>query len=230
MFPLDKETNRPRGYFLLSSYTSQKAISLCKLSQEGFSTVVNWTSLGKTFCKDIPERLITERPKTLEEVARVVLNDPFIMSLQNSMQTNVDKSENDPEYGEQYLSSLLNAINMSPLHSIVQSVFEKQLPSQNQLNNNQIAFVSLFLLSFPMNLFTNLSPELMIELQQYRDRTNMSPILKHEVEKIDEEVTDLIENFCTCSKTKAALSNNSINLDGSETDIVCCQDKIKINQ
>ncbi|CAG8665872.1 12455_t:CDS:2, partial [Funneliformis caledonium] len=201
MLPLDKETNLSRGYFLLSSYTSQKAISLCKLSQEGFNTVVNWTTLGKTFCKDIPDRLITERPKTLEEVIKVVFNDPFIRSLQNAMQRDVDKStsfEGKPESGEYYLSYLVNDIIMSPLYPVVESVFKKQSSSPTQLNENQTAFVTLFLLSFPTKLFTILSPELVIELEQYRGRTNMSSELKREVEKVNEEIVDLIENFCTC--------------------------------
>jgi len=218
---LDKKTNLPRGYFLLSSYTSQKAISLCKLSREGTSTEVSWTHLGKTFCKDIPDRLIAERPKTLEEVAKVVLSDPLIMSLQNTGQTDVDKSTENPESFEYYLSSLLNDIMMSPLYPIVQSVFKKQSPPSKQFNDNQTAFATLFLLSFPTKLFMSLSPELVIELEQYRDRTIMSPALKREVEKINEEVVDLIENFCTCSKTKSILSND---LDGVKTD-VCCKDK-----
>ncbi|RIA87598.1 hypothetical protein C1645_281036 [Glomus cerebriforme] len=225
MHPLDKETNLPRGYFLISSYESQKPLSLCKLSQEGFDTIVNWTSLGKTFCKDLPDRLITEEPKTLEEVIKVVLNDPFIMSLHKSMQIDVDKrisSEENPESGEQYLSSLLNDIIMSPLYSIVQLVFKKQSPVQNQYNDSQIAFATLFLLSFPTNLFTSLSQSLVTELEQYRDRTDMSPVLKREVEKMNEEVTDLIGNFCACSRTSASHQND---LDGFKTDIVCCQDK-----
>jgi hypothetical protein len=208
MLPLDKETNLPRGYFLLSSYESQKPISLCKLSQEGFNTVVNWTSLGKTFCKDIPDRLIAERPKTIEEVVKVVLSDPFIKSLHNSIQTHVDKStssEESLESGEQYLSSFHNEIVMSSLYPIVQSVYKKQSLPSNQLNNDQIVFSTLFLLSFPAKLFTSLSPELVIELEQYRDRTIMSPVLKREVEKINEEVTDLIENFngCACRRKNA---------------------------
>ncbi|CAB4395857.1 uncharacterized protein OCT59_024536 [Rhizophagus irregularis] len=221
MLPLDKETNLPRGYFLLSSYEPQKPISLCKLSQDA---IVNWTSLGKTFCKDLPDRLITERPKTLEEAVKVILNDPFIMSLHDSMQTDVDKSssEGNPESGEQYFSTLLNDIIMSPLYSIVKSVFKKQSPPPNQYNETQISFATLFLLSFPTNLFTSLSTELVIELEQYRDHTKMSSVLKHEVEKINEEVTDLIGNFCSCSKTNAILSND---LDSSKADIVCCQAK-----
>ncbi|GBC14356.2 phytochelatin synthase-domain-containing protein [Rhizophagus irregularis DAOM 181602=DAOM 197198] len=215
MLPLDKETNLPRGYFLLSSYEPQKPISLCKLSQDA---IVNWTSLGKTFCKDLPDRLITERPKTLEEAVKVILNDPFIMSLHDSMQTDVDKSssEGNPESGEQYFSTLLNDIIMSPLYSIVKSVFKKQSPPPNQYNETQISFATLFLLSFPTNLFTSLSTELVIELEQYRDHTKMSSVLKHEVEKINEEVTDLIGNFCSCSKTNAILSND---LDSSKADI-----------
>ncbi|GET04353.1 phytochelatin synthase-domain-containing protein [Rhizophagus clarus] len=123
MLPLDKETNLPRGYFLLSSYESQKPISLCKLSQDA---IVNWTSLGKIFCKDLPDRLITERPKTLEEVC---------------LRTNL-----------------------------------------------------------------RLQIKLVIELEQYRDRTKMSSVLKHEVEKINEEVTDLIGNFCSCKNFTKAFS------------------------
>ncbi|CAI2190479.1 3350_t:CDS:2, partial [Funneliformis geosporum] len=210
MFPLDKETNLSRGYFLISSYTSQKAISLCKLSQEGYNTVVNWTNLGKTFCKDIPDRLITERPKTLEEVVKVVLNDPLIRSLQNSMQHDVDKStscEGNSE-SENYLSSLYNDIIMSPLYPIVLSEYKKQSPHPRQINEHQSAFVTLFLLSFPTKLFTSLSPELVKELAQYRDRTDMSSELKREVEKVNEEIVDLIENFCTCSKANGILSND----------------------
>src|SRR5436305_15326325 len=107
------------------------------------------------------------------------------MSLRNSRQADIDKSassEGNPEFDKQYLNSLFNAISTSPLYPIVQSVSKKQ-SSSDQFNDNQVAFATLFLLSFPTNLFTSLSPELVVELEQYRDHTDMSPVLKQEAEK-----------------------------------------------
>ncbi|CAG8732108.1 17499_t:CDS:2, partial [Racocetra persica] len=208
MLPLDKETGLSRGYFLLSSNPSHRAISLCKLSSVGNDPVVNWTALGKTFCKDIPERLLIEKPKTLEEVASVVLTDPFIISLQHALRADIENLKDEiSEPDESH--TLLNDIKMTALYPIVRSIFQKmqQNSSFDHSSEKQVVFATLFLLSSPSMLFKSLEPELAKKLEFYRDRTNMSSTLKYEVERVNEEMKELIMNFCICGTEKEPGTN-----------------------
>ncbi|CAG8608017.1 5692_t:CDS:2, partial [Acaulospora colombiana] len=161
MQPLDKVTNLPRGYFILSSSPRRQAIRLCELSREenGDNVMVNWTTLGKTFCQEIPSQFQTKRPKTLEEVARIVLENPSLQSLRRYMLTDTDNlsAEND------YLGTLLNNISKSPLYTIVRSIHHQSIQSEEPempLVDHTIAFATLFLLSSPSLMFSFLEPEL----------------------------------------------------------------------
>ncbi|CAG8600792.1 13028_t:CDS:2 [Dentiscutata heterogama] len=217
MLPLDKETGLSRGYFLLSYNPSHKTISLCKLSSEGNNPVVNWTALGKTFCKDIPERLLSEKPNTLEEAAKVVLTDQLIMSLQHVLRTDIENFKDEiSESGERDVNTLFNDVKTIALYPIIQSVFQKmqQNTSLDYSNEKQVIFATLFLLSVPSMLFKSLEPELAKQLEFYRDRGDMSPTLRNEVERLSEEMKELVMNFCICETDKKS-GRNSFCCNGS---------------
>ncbi|CAG8660332.1 8676_t:CDS:2 [Acaulospora morrowiae] len=211
MQPLDKVTNLPRGYFLLSSNPHHKAIPLCKLSQEkdGNNVMVNWTTLGKTFCQDIPRQLQTERPKTLEEVAKIVLDNPSLRSLERVRSVDANTSTGNSE--SEHLNKLVNDISKSPLYPIVYSIYRQSIQPKELENlvDHKAAFATLFLLSSPSTMFSGLEPALAKKLESYQDRVDMSLILKQEVERMNEEIKDLVVNFCNCG------SNPLLDLGGT---------------
>ncbi|KAF0492491.1 Phytochelatin-domain-containing protein [Gigaspora margarita] len=209
MLPLDKETGLSRGYFLLSYNPSHKTISLCKLSSVENNPVINWTALGKAFCKDIPERLLSEKPNTLEEAAKVVLTDPLIMSLQHILRTDVGNLDEISESGERDVSTIFNDVKTTTLYPIILSVFQKtqQNAPLDDSNEKQVVFATLFMLSAPPMLFKNLEPELTKKLEFYRDRGDMSPTLRHEVERVSGEMKELVMNFCACEIEKKPGTN-----------------------
>lgn len=215
MQPLDAVTNLPRGYFLLSTNPYNKTITLCKLSHQESDNqvIVNWTTLGKTFCQDIPKQLQIENPKTLEEMAKVILNNPSLLSLKHFISAFdakkyvilPEEGEDSKEGGEEvnglnenYLSMLLSDIAKSPLYPIVESIYQKHQPPLNEQIDSKVAFATLFLLSSPSMMFSKLDHELVKQIKFFQDRSNMSTTLKREVEKMNEEIKDLVLNFCNC--------------------------------
>ncbi|CAG8433930.1 2549_t:CDS:2 [Diversispora eburnea] len=187
MQPLDIVTNLPRGYFLLSSNPYNKTISLCKLSHQESDNqvIINWTTLGKTFCQDIPKQLQSENPKTLEEVAKVILSNPSV---------------------------LLNDLAKSPLYPIVESIYQKykrNQPESNEQIDSKVAFATLFLLSSPSMMFSRLELELVKQIERFQDQSNMSTMLKREVKKLNEEIKDLVLNFCNCETSPGSCNSCS---------------------
>ncbi|RHZ45182.1 hypothetical protein Glove_688g28 [Diversispora epigaea] len=229
MQPLDEVTNLPRGYFLLSSNPYNKTISLCKLSHQESDDqlVVSWTTLGKTFCQDIPKQLQSENPKTLEDVAKIILSNQSLVSFVSMFdvkkyiippgdeneevvveggkgENEENKKEGSNEY---YLSMLLNDLAKSPLYPIVESIYQKTKVYQSESNDqidSKVAFAILFLLSSPPMMFSRLELELVKQIERFQDQSNMSAMLKREVTKLNEEIKDLVLNFCNCATSPGA--------------------------
>jgi glutathione gamma-glutamylcysteinyltransferase len=60
------------------------------------------------------------------------------------------------------------------------------------------AFATLFVLGSPRMLYTSLPKELQDKLDGYRKAEDMTTIMRQEVQRISQEVTELTTTFCTC--------------------------------
>jgi glutathione gamma-glutamylcysteinyltransferase len=180
MKPIDRETGLPRGYFLLAANPHQPPFTLCDISVAASDTneqaTVNWITLAKIFCKDIPERLHVEKPNTIQKVVEIVLSRiPKEYSIWVCLQQ-ADR------VGD--LDILIQAISKSPLYLIVADAFPASPPT----------------------LFATLPRDLSQNLAKYRDLTALSNIVKNEVHRMSDSIGVLLSNFCTCGATTGNIS------------------------
>ncbi|RUP51260.1 Phytochelatin synthase-domain-containing protein [Jimgerdemannia flammicorona] len=226
MKPADPETGRGRGYFLLSYERGRTHVSLCGVAKkEGevkdtrerpeeaiedrglqnqptqHGTKLNWATLAKTFCKDIPQNLWDEKPRTLERVVDVVLrNVPreygIVLAMRQSISSASPISEDDVATRRDYITTLLHDTARSPLYSIVASAIGHSAQPQNP--DHHAAFATLFLLASPATLYASLPRELLAAFEECRRPEAMTLTVAREVERVAEEIRELMGAFCTC--------------------------------
>lgn len=211
MKPIDKETGRPRGYFLLSYDAEHPPVSLCKVQamqkpsneneqsadEAANTTTLNWSTLAKSFCKRIPENMWLEKPRTLEHVVQLVLrNVPPEHTVILANQSFASTRATTPERASEYIDQLLQDTAQSALYPIV---FDALYPNKSsKWLDHHAAFATLFVLGSPRMLYTSLPRELQDTLDKYRKEEYMSDIVQREVKRISEEVSELTKSFCTC--------------------------------
>ncbi|KAI9235256.1 MAG: Phytochelatin synthase-domain-containing protein, partial [Podila humilis] len=223
LFPIDVETGSSRGYFLLSANPDQPAISLCKIpksqlpeisksknSASNLQSAMSWTSLAQTFCKDLPSRIQSENPQTLDRMISVVLQGvpreyAFWISQQQAHRLR-DTTE------------LIDSIRSTKLYSLVSSAFPVPSPDPSlypgasqkqreqlvrQQHEGALVFGTLFLMSSPSTLFLTLPNKVSKQFEQLRKVALESPegehrVLKEEVERMRSGIVDLVNSFCCC--------------------------------
>ncbi|CEJ02028.1 hypothetical protein RMCBS344292_16045 [Rhizopus microsporus] len=213
MKPIDKETGRPRGYFILSYNAEYPPISLCKVKpndrtskQSGDdrptkeSAKLNWSTLAKSFCKRIPEDMWLEKPHTMEHVVKLVLRNvpqEYTSILANKSLASFNATAS--EKAEEYINQLLYDTTKSPLYPVVMNALysDRNMDTYTTVDY-KAAFATLFVLGSPRMLYTSLPKELQDRLDGYRKSQDMTPIMKQEIQRISEEVTELTTTFCTC--------------------------------
>ncbi|OBZ90008.1 Glutathione gamma-glutamylcysteinyltransferase [Choanephora cucurbitarum] len=223
MKPIDKETGRPRGYFVLSYDSEHPPVSLCKVNHSKTPTQeqpkqqivnqkqpievgrqdeakLNWSTLAKSFCHRIPENMWLEKPRTLEHVVQLVLrNIPKEYTSILASQSLASFNASTPDQAEKYINELLYDTTKSPLYPVVMDALypNRQDQSYAPLDYNA-AFATLFVLGSPRMLYTSLPRELQDCLDGFRKSEDMTFMMKQEVQRISEEVIDLTTTFCTC--------------------------------
>lgn len=234
MKPIDKETGRPRGYFLLSYDAEHPPISLCTVKPENCIATeeasatqsslennkmesaatrvkeqeaspateakLNWSTVAKSFCQRIPENMWLEKPRTLQHVVQLVLrNVPKEYTSILANQSLASFNASTPDKAEKYISELLYDTTKSPLYPIVMDALypNRENQSYTPLDYNA-AFATLFVLGSPRMLYASLPKEIQDQLDKFRKGDDMTIIMKQEVHRISEEVTDLTTTFCTC--------------------------------
>ncbi|KAI8063486.1 Phytochelatin synthase-domain-containing protein [Gongronella butleri] len=243
MHPVDKETGRPRGYFLISYDQDHPPVKLCKPSDDTAtqaaqpqqvdtssssppppSTPLNWATVAHSFCKRIPENMWLEKPRALDEAVQVVLRNvpaEFTRVLASqSMMASSSQQNDDQEKAKAYIRRLLADTTQSPLYPIVfRSLYPHENPIQQQADNTQVdqqaAFATLFILGSPRMLYTSLPRDVQETLDAYRKNQYMTDVVQREVKRIAHEVAELTKSFCTCGPgwSSDAIANGN----------ACCQ-------
>lgn len=209
MQPIDKETGRPRGYFVLSYNSEHPPVTRCvpndqqqaNLKEEGQGKAkLDWSILAKSFCQRIPEDMWLEKPRSLEHVVELVLrNVPKEYTTILASESIKSFNATSPGKAEEYINELLDSTTKSALYPIVLDALypNRQNQSYHHVDLNA-AFATLFVLGSPSMLYTSLPRELQERIDSYRKDERMAPVMKHEIHRISEEVIDLITTFCTC--------------------------------
>ncbi|CAG8463673.1 9218_t:CDS:2 [Paraglomus brasilianum] len=208
MFPIDKVTQQPRGYFLLSQPSDSRKDLMCNMDCDASALQTSWSALEKALCENIPKRILDEKPQSMEELATVVMNSPFITSLQHAIDMDCGNGIGETERvsREQYINAIIKETTLSPIYPAIQKALQEVPQEQHRkFSDYEVAFATLFLLAIPSSLYKNVQPELLAKFDAYRDRTQMSPVLRKEVERMGEEIKELVVNFCTCGVAEKIL-------------------------
>ncbi|KAI7868894.1 Phytochelatin synthase-domain-containing protein [Spinellus fusiger] len=211
MKPIDKETGRSRGYFLLSYDSEHPPINLCKVSknttsQEEKETTnsllpdkLNWSTIAQGFCKKIPENMALENPATLEQVVKIVLrNVPTEYTTVLLKQSIANTHSSDAAIV--YINQLMQDITHFSLYPIVlQALYPNRQYSHSASPDTQAAFSTLFIMGSPFTFYTSLPRELQVALKQHRDRDSVNDRARHEIDRVSLHVNELTTSFCVCS-------------------------------
>ena len=210
MFPADRETGMPRGYFILSrdDRLSQlyKRRSLCKLNQTiGASN----HQLSSLFYKEIPHLIQRETPNTLFDALNIVFRSipaeySMILTMNESTSA-IDLAAPDSvltltDEHDQSLLAVFKEVGSSPLFSIVRDVTSSTAFARksNQLTIINNILATIFIMSVPREMFKTLPMEICAELDTLRDRKLMSTLLRLEVDKIEDQLSSLMNKNCNC--------------------------------
>ncbi|KAF9574507.1 hypothetical protein EC968_006312 [Mortierella alpina] len=169
---------------------------------------MSWTSLAQTFCKDLPSRIQSENPQSLERMVSVVLQGvpreyAFWISQQQAHRLR-DTTE------------LLESIRATELYSLVSSAFPQPLSISEpgsreeklaqQQHEGALVFGTLFLMSSPSTLFLTLPGGVSKQFEALRrgalddegQNRGKDRVLKEEVERMRSGIVDLVNSFCCC--------------------------------
>ena len=222
MKPIDKDTGLPRGYFILSRNCERKLqpykpLSLCQLTK---SLGIPNPKLARLFCHELPQRLLEKNPSTMEHAIKLLLshipakysalisfNDPRdVVDLAGPEGTHEDfvaKHRLD-------ILDLLEETRNNPLFPVVDRVMLDFPISQNNSNaypsHVNTALATIFMLAAPREIFRTLNTELLIILDQCRDTSRMSELMRAEVARIGDQLSSLMNDYCTCAVKTTALS------------------------
>ncbi|KAG0287439.1 hypothetical protein BGZ97_007096 [Linnemannia gamsii] len=207
----------PASVTTAASICSSGAATLSNTTAHTIDNKMSWTSLAQTFCKDLPSRIQTENPQTLNQMISVVLQGvpreyAFWISQQQAHRLR-DTTE------------LIDSIRSTMLYSLVSSAFpaplfagedpqSREARLARQQHEGALVFGTLFLMSSPSTLFLTLPSEVSREFEQLRKvallesddgeaRVNEHRVLKEEVEKMRSGIVELVNSFCCCG-TKTA--------------------------
>ncbi|KAF9428275.1 hypothetical protein BGZ94_002906 [Podila epigama] len=182
---------------------------------------MSWTSLAQTFCKDLPSRIQSENPQTLDRMISVVLQGvpreyAFWISQQQAHRLR-DTTE------------LIESIRATKLYSLVASAFPVPTPDpsmypgatakqQEQLVRQQhegaLVFGTLFLMSSPSTLFLTLPNKVSKQFEDLRRGALESSqgehsVMKEEVERMRSGIVDLVNSFCCCGTKSGTVDSSS---------------------
>ncbi|KAF9990297.1 hypothetical protein BGZ75_002611 [Mortierella antarctica] len=169
---------------------------------------MSWTSLAQTFCKDLPSRIQSENPQSLERMVSVVLQGvpreyAFWISQQQAHRLR-DTTE------------LLESIRATELYSLVSSAFPQPMSISEpgsreeklaqQQHEGALVFGTLFLMSSPSTLFLTLPGGVSKQFEALRrgalddegQNRGKDRVLKEEVERMRSGIVDLVNSFCCC--------------------------------
>ncbi|KAF9292635.1 hypothetical protein BGZ68_000039 [Mortierella alpina] len=169
---------------------------------------MSWTSLAQTFCKDLPSRIQSENPQSLERMVSVVLQGvpreyAFWVSQQQAHRLR-DTTE------------LLDSIRATGLYSLVSSAFPQPMSTAEPGSREEklaqlqhegaLVFGTLFLMSSPSTLFLTLPGGVSKQFEALRrgalddegQNRGKDRVLKEEVERMRSGIVDLVNSFCCC--------------------------------
>ena len=209
MFALDKSTNRPRGYLLLSK-GNLKSLTLCKIQ----APKLDWEFIITLFDKELPPKL--QNVNDLATIVKVILESiPHKYHFFTKIDANgIDLAGNDQSTTELSLAlgeevkKLEVQVSRHPLFQHVVPLKLNCTRCENEIkidSSNSLAVVAvMFLLSIPRELMAKFPPNVCKMLFSMRDPIAMKnlPLLNEEVERMTVQWASLLSSYCTCGIEK----------------------------
>lgn len=231
MKPIDKETGLPRGYFVLKRGSTKRCsnhLSLCRLTH---SIGVSNPKLANLFCSQLPKHLKEINPSSLvdaichilrfipaEYSALISVNDVHSNAVDLASPTGKPGCDLVREFDKE-LSVMLRELTCSPLFTSVKAAMsvvygKRERPQVYEMlrkytgiapEDLDASLATIFILSCPREVFRTLDPVLLQEIDAYRRKDAMSDVLRPEVERISEQLSTLMNDYCKCFQKNAAL-------------------------
>ena len=205
MFPVDKVTNLPRGYILLSK-GNLKSLHLCKIQ----APKLDWEFIINLFNNELPKKLVNANE--MAQIVSIILKsiphkyhfftkiDADGIDLAGSAQS---KTELSRALSEE-VKRLENEVSKHPLYPYVESLNLNCFGCDNQITLESSKALTttaiLFLLSIPRELVSKLPIQACKNLFSMRDPLEMKkvPLLNEEVDRMTMQWGSLLGSYCTC--------------------------------
>ncbi len=171
MSGIDKETNQPRGYFILRKSSLPNPICNISLTSE-----TQWASFTRFLTNQVP-RVFTEKiPTSAREVVHAILSQlptlPSLISLSSSQAT-----------------IIVSQIQNTPLYSIVQNVLSDDLNNSSKKLTPEMS--TLLLIACPSVMFKVLPLNLRKQFTELREIDHLPDALAAEVTRLRYEMLNL---------------------------------------
>ncbi len=236
MQPVDRDTGLPRGYFILRRDETvqryRKPLALCRLTK---SLALSNPKLARLFCHVLPEKIQNLATPSLDSVIREILGAvpaeySALIRINESRLVDLAGEEANglEEERRRDLKRLLHETRNNPLFSIVHSAISSiQLNSSQSsaFNINQLArevgmspqdintsLATIFILACPREVYRTIPEYLLSQLDQGREQKRMSTLLRSEVQRISDQLSSLMNDYCQVSSSpqEASFEINSI--------------------
>ena len=205
MFPIDKATGKPRGYFILSK-GSMKSLHLCKIQ----APELDWEFIINLFNNELPIKLngvsdlgeivkiiVTSIPHKYHYFTKIAADGIDLAGTEKS-KTDLQRALSDE------VKSLEDQISKHPLFEHIASLnlscpgHEDQIMVDSSKRLTSMAVI--FLLSIPRELMAKFSPHACKQLFSLRDPVEMEklPLLSDEVDRMTIQWASLLNSYCTC--------------------------------
>jgi glutathione gamma-glutamylcysteinyltransferase len=207
MIPVDKETGIPRGYLLLKrGRKGRKSGSVCSVLETKSNPLhklllealpAEFSTVGKLIAD--PSRLT----QNVDWVARTILH-----SWPEEYRFLLTASPTETPKTNQFLyeqKELLAECLENPLYPAVERVWSDTPDvvniSKEELQTRTAAMSTMLLLALPDSLYQSLSPSVKAFFEDARP-TQKTPLLKQEVERLKDQISVLMNDFCGCGHGK----------------------------
>ena len=187
--PIDTATGKSRGYILLSKHNSSSH-SFYHLAVDRYQ----WAVVAPYFTEILPTAIAQEQPNSLAMMVDIILHH-FSSTLSAAIATRADDISTE---SQQVWHTLLDEIRSHPLSAIIQSQLSAHCWSEIYViskwlsqEENLVQLLTLFLLSFPEEVYSTLNSNLLDQMCQWRELEKLPPLMRQEVARLREQMSAL---------------------------------------
>lgn len=185
MKPIDKVTNQPRGFFILSRRKS------CQVVCANVADEQSWASLYTHISHTLPKKLQEAQPTTVSQVLELAFEQ-----LPSHLQEIHSLIASDPQ-----MESILEQVRKTKLFQTAKKLSHPSF----HLNEQELAMASLLFLAYPSQLYRQLGDDLRLNLTEICSFEKLPDLLSNEVKHLRKEMLKASTQCSQCGRVPSTI-------------------------